>query len=119
MIDMARKEIMPAVMSYTKDLAETAAAKKALLGTAVCEAEEALVTKLSALSASLYKRTEALEHALIGVKNYSAAAETAMYYKDNVLSAMQELRVVADEIETLVGEKYWPYPTYGDLLFGV
>ncbi len=119
MIDMARKEIMPAVMSYTKDLAETAAAKKALLGTAVCEAEEALVTKLSALSASLYKRTEALEHALIGVKDYSAAAETAMYYKDNVLSAMQELRVVADEIETLVGEKYWPYPTYGDLLFGV
>lgn len=119
MIDMARKEIMPAVMSYTKDLAETAAAKKALLGTAICEAEEALVTKLSALSTSLYKRTEALEHALIGVKDYSEAAQTAMYYKDSVLSAMQELRVVADEIETLVGENYWPYPTYGDLLFGV
>lgn len=119
MIDMARKDIMPAAVTYTKELAETAASKKALLPDVTCEAEEALVTRLSGLCACLYKKTEALEEALLGVKDYSEAAETAMYYKDSVLSAMQELRIAADEIETLVGEKYWPYPTYGDLLFGV
>ncbi len=119
MIDMARKDIMPAAVTYTKELAETAASKKALLPDVTCVAEEALVTRLSGLCACLYKKTEALEEALIGVKDYSEAEDIAMYYKDSVLSAMQELRIAADEIETLVGEKYWPYPTYGDLLFGV
>ena len=119
MIDMARKEIMPAVMAYTKDLAETAAAKKALSDEIHCEAEKELVTKLSALCTCLYKKTEELERALLGVKEYTAADAVAMYYKDNVLTVMQELRAVADETETLVGAEYWPYPTYGDLLFGV
>ena len=119
MIDMARKEILPASVSYVKELTDTAAAKKSILASVSCEAEEALVTKLSALNASLYKKTDALESVLLGVKDYSDVSEIAFYYKDNVLTAMQELRAVADEIETLVGEKYWPYPTYGELLFGV
>ena len=119
MIDMARKEILPASVSYVKELTDTAAAKKSILASVSCEAEEALVTKLSALNASLYKKTDALESVLLGVKDYTDVSEIAFYYKDNVLTAMQELRAVADEIETLVGEKYWPYPTYGELLFGV
>lgn len=116
MLEMSRKQILPAAMQYMKDLADTACAKKSLLGSISCETEETLVTKLSQLTGSLYKKTEALNQALIRVKDVSGVADTAYYYKDTVFMAMQELRAVADELELLVDEKYWPFPTYGDLL---
>ena len=78
-----------------------------------------MVAKLSSLAKSLYKKIDGLEQALLGTKNYSDPCESAEYYKSSVLTAMSELREVADELETVTAEKYWPLPTYGDLLFSV
>ncbi len=119
MVDMARKDILPAVLSYIRDLTETAGAKKALSADLLCEPEQTMVTKLSSLAKSLYKKIDGLEQALLGTKNYSDPCESAEYYKSSVLTAMSELREVADELETVTAEKYWPLPTYGDLLFSV
>lgn len=119
MLDMVRKEILPAVSSYVKDLSETALSKKQLVPNASCDVETSLISKISALSSCLYKKTESLNNALLDVKNYTDITECSKYYRDTILVAMQEMRAVADEIETLTGESYWPYPTYGDLLFRI
>lgn len=119
MLDMARKEILPAVSAYVKDLSDTALSKKQLIPDASCDVETSLISKLSALSSCFYKKTEALNTALLDVKNYTDVTECAAYYRDTILVSMQEMRAVADEIETITGESYWPYPTYGDLLFRI
>ncbi|MBC8585488.1 glutamine synthetase III family protein [Youxingia wuxianensis] len=120
MLDMVKKQILPAAYSYIKDVGETASAAKALSADIPCESETKLICKLSTLCGCLSKKAEVLDKALVDAKNEeSDMVRCAHYYRDTVFAAMQELRVVADEIETLVGEKYWPYPTYGELLFGV
>ena len=119
MLDMARKDIYPAVSAYVKDLADTALAKKSLSAAISTQLEETLIRKLSALSSSFYDKTEALEAAVGAAGDCGDTLTQAHFYHDKVFAAMQEMRAVADEIETLVGEKYWPYPTYGRLLFGV
>ncbi len=120
MLDMAKKDIMPAIARYMYDLSQTALSKKALLSQVNCDMEEGLLTRLAALSGSLYKKTEALNTSLLEVKNHEATPQQlALYYKETIFGAMQELRAVADEIETLTAKAYWPYPTYGDLLFSV
>ncbi len=119
MIDMARKDILPASISYVSELTNTLCAKKSLSMTISCTAEESLITKLSALNDNLYKKTNELEESLLGIKEYTDVEEIALFCKEKILSNMNELRVVADEIETLVASKYWPYPTYADLIFGV
>lgn len=119
MLEMVKKEIIPAVCSYMKDLSETAISKKALAADMNCELEKSIVSKLSSLSESLYKKSKKLEEDLLGVKNQDTLLAQAEYYRDIIFLAMQELRAGADEIEVLVGEQYWPYPTYGQLLFSV
>lgn len=119
MLEMAKKEIIPAVCSYIKDLSDTVIAKKALSSEINCELETSIVSNLSSLSHSLYERTKQLEDSLLGVKSQDDLQKQGEYYRDIVIPAMQALRAVADEIETLVGEKYWPFPTYGQLLFSV
>ena len=119
MLDMARKDILPGVTAYTKQLCDAAMAKKALAPDITAEPEESLVKKLAQLNACLYRKTERLDQALLGVRKEAEALETAEYYRDTVIPAMQELRAVADELEVLVAKESWPYPTYGDMLFGV
>ncbi|MDR1747906.1 MAG: glutamine synthetase III [Spirochaetaceae bacterium] len=119
MIEMFRKEILPGVCTYMKDLSETALAKKSVLPGICCEAEEALLGKLSLLSGQSYRKNEALEKALLQSRAESDMTAAAKYFTAVVLPAMQELRTAVDEMETLVGEDYWPYPTYGDILFKV
>ena len=117
MIDMTKKDILPAVASYIKDLAKTSALAKD------CGAdtgfEDDLVKRLSSLASQTYKKLTVLEEAETGARDLDDVEELSRYYHDSVFVAMGELRAVADEIETLVGEKYWPYPTYGQLLFYV
>ena len=84
-----------------------------------CDAEEALITKLSALASSFYKKIEALNQAVLGATDFDDIKAEGTYYHDVIFLAMQELRSVADEMETLVGDKYWPFPTYTDLLYRV
>ena len=120
MLDMSKKEIIPAVSTYLKDLSTTAAAVKAVVSNADCSTQESLITRISALSSSLYKKTEALNSAVLSTKDHEEnIEERAQYYKNSIFPGMQELRAVADELETLVGEEYWPFPTYGDLLFKI
>lgn len=119
MIEMVKKDIVPSVASYIRDLSKTANSAKALCESIDCEFETALVTKLSTLASCMYKKVNILDETLLTAKDFEDSLELANFYSKTVFTAMQELRGVADEIETLVGEKYWPYPTYGELLFNV
>ncbi len=120
MLEMSKKEIIPAVSSYLKDMSATATAVKAVVADADCSMQESIIQKVAALSGSLYKKTEALNAAVLNTKNHEENIEDrAQYYKNYIFPGMQELRAVADELETLVGEEYWPFPTYGDLLFKI
>ena len=117
MIDMAKKDILPAAATYIKELAKTAALAKEC--GAEAEFEEKLVKRLSSLAGQTYRKLGELEDAELKARDIEDYEELANYYHDTVFTAMGELRAAADEIETLVGEKYWPYPTYGALLFYV
>jgi len=119
MIEIVKKEIIPAVSSYVRDLSQTANSVKALSASIDCEFEIALVSKLSTLTSCMYKKVNALDETLLNAKDISDSLELALFYSKTVFFSMQELRGIVDEIETLVGEKYWPFPTYGDLLFSV
>ena len=119
MIDMARKQILPAVQGYTAELAGTVAAKKAVSTDISCGYETSLISKLSVLTDQIAVKTDELESALLGLKDCAGVMEESCAIRDTVLSKMAALRTVADEAETLTAEKYWPFPTYGELLFGV
>jgi len=120
MLDMVRKDILPAVYEYAGVLASAVKTKKDIGIDVSGDSEVALVEKLGKLSSILYKKVDTLEKSLIAAADHNSdTAEHAQYYKEAVLSEMQELRATADELETLVGSKYWPFPTYSDLLYSV
>lgn len=117
MIDMAKKDILPAVSSYVRKLSQTAKLAKE------CGADPAyeidLVKKLTDLEKETYKNLQNLEDITVKASGIEDMREAANFYHDEVLTAMGMLRAPADQLETLVGEKYWPYPTYGKMLFYV
>ena len=119
MSDMARKQILPAVERYAADVADAAASKKTLDAEISCCYEKKLVKKLAALIDSIDSRTDALDGVIAKLKTLSDVTEEANYIRDEMLSRMTELRAAADEAEVMTAESYWPFPTYGDLLFGV
>ena len=119
MIDMARKQILPAVQGYTGALAGTAAAKKAIAPGIACGYEASLIEKLSALTDRIAESTDELEKTVLSVKDCADVAEESAAIRDTVISKMSILRDAADEAEKITAEQYWPFPTYGELLFGV
>ncbi len=120
MLEMIKKEIIPAVCAYIKDLTEIVVMKKGLSKKIISDVEMTLLEKISNLLSSLYENTERLEKHLEKAEDFSCNAQSlAEYYKETILPDMENARCDADELESLVGEKYWPYPTYGELLFGV
>ncbi|WP_312810779.1 glutamine synthetase III [Sedimentibacter sp.] len=119
MTEMIKKDILPAVSSYIKELCETAASKTSFLPDANCDVEKALIIRLSLLSSSLYNDTELLENLLLEVKNCENIKEAALFYRNSIFSIMQEIRITVDELEVNTAGKYWPYPTYGELLFSI
>ena len=118
MIDMAKKDILPAVSKYSHELSDTVIAKAAC-GDIDASYEKELLAKVSRLNASAYKKTEKLEKAVVKAKEISDTTELSKYYKDAVFAAMSELRITVDELETLVPATDWPYPSYGEMLFSV
>ena len=119
MVDMAKKQILPAVSAYTTDLAESVG-KKLKLGTDIASKyEKEAVKKLSILCDKIAEATDLLEGTLVKIKAAESIGEESEMIRDAVLVAMSELRVACDEAETMTAEKYWPFPTYGELLFGV
>ncbi len=119
MIDMAKTEIAPAVSAYVLELANTAAAKKAVNDSISRSYETELMKKLVRLEDLIAAKTDELEEAVMKLQDAEDVAAESYMIRDAVLGKMGELRAACDEAETMTAKKYWPFPTYGDLLFGV
>ena len=119
MLDMTQKDILPAVSGYARSLAEAALAKRSLSDTMDVSFETGLATKISRLTAELNGRAASLSTAVTKAEALTDSLEQARFYRDTVFEEMCSLRQVADELETLCSAEYWPYPSYGDLLFSV
>ena len=119
MLDMAKKDIFPAVSAYVAELASACNAKKALSESLPCDAEIKVIEKLSKLLACFQNKIEALEAKVNEAKGIEDVADQAMFYGKEVFGAMNELRAIGDEMETSTAADYWPYPSYAELLFGV
>ena len=119
MLDMAKKDIFPAVSAYVAELASACNAKKALSESLPCDAEIKVIEKLSKLLVCFQNKIEALEAKVNEAKGIEDVADQAMFYGKEVFGAMNELRAIGDEMETSTAADYWPYPSYAELLFGV
>ncbi len=119
MSEMAKREIIPAITSYVAFLTTAASNKKALDSAVSCAYETGTVKKLSALVDSIYERCMELDSLLVDVANCDDIIEESRFVCDKLLPKMNELRISSDEAEVLTAKEYWPFPTYGDLLFGV
>ena len=115
----AKKEILPAIDAYISDLSAGVSAKKAADSEASCRYETKRIRRLSALLDQIDEAVDDLEGALVSMSTLGDATAQADFIRDEVIPKMSLVRVPADEAETLTAEKYWPFPTYGDLLFGV
>ena len=120
MINMAKKDIFPAVSKFTGELAQTIVNKKSVSEFIKTDAEEKLLKELSELLSKFAVLTEELEEKTALAKNYKDNPLTlAEYYRDYVLSAMNKLRKVGDTMENDMSTEHWPYPSYGDMLYSV
>ena len=119
MINMARTEIAPAVGAYLRAVAETAAVKRSVTPRASLGCEAGLIERLSGLVDRMFAAADELEEAVSRLDETTCVVERSEKIRDEVLPAMDALRAPADEAETLTAKTYWPFPTYGDLLFGV
>ncbi len=117
MIEMGKKDIFPAVNTYISDLC-AAVSSKSSMG-ASCEAEKELIKKLSASNEAMYFKIGEIEQLLVEVKGITDVEKAARYFADKIIPVMQEMRAYADDMEVNTAKKYWPFPTYGDILFSV
>ena len=119
MIEMAKKDIYPAVNSYIVSLGEALRCKTSILPGIACGTDERTIRRLAAGNDALGERAEELEGLLVESKAYENTAELAKFFADKVIPVMRELRASADGMEMCVSAKYWPFPTYGDILFSI
>ena len=119
MINMVHKRIAPAITRFTADLAEQASRKKALVPELTCGYETDLIHKLSGLTDCISEKTAELEKAVMGLQDAEDVIAESILIRDTVLPAMSELRIPCDRAELLTAKSYWPFPTYGDILFSV
>lgn len=119
MSQMAKKEILPAVEEYAAFVSSTAAAKKAVDSSIPCIYETETVKKLSVLAGEIYQKVNELDKAIVSLSDADDVEQESYAIRDDLLIKMSELRAVCDEAEVITAEKFWPFPTYGELLFGV
>ena len=119
MIDMAKKQIIPATIKYQTSLAESVNAIKAASSAVDTSVQEALLTDISTNLKEMYKALENLEDVASKAEAMEEGADQGHYYHDVVFAAMDELRAPADRLEMLVAKSAWPFPSYGDLIFEV
>ncbi len=119
MIDMASKDILPAVGKYIKTLSDTAIAAKTVAPDLELAYEVSTIKKLAGLQDAIAEKIAVLESAVVEVKEISDILTQACAYRDKVFAAMQDLRAAVDQAETICSAEAWPFPTYGELLFGV
>ncbi len=116
MADMVREELLPACTTFENDMAQTARGKKDVGVSNAMEVD--LLRRVSTLTEEMYNQCNALVDAVSNAPKTSAL-ESAQYYYDEVIPLMDAVRQPADDLELLVGKKYWPFPTYSDILFYV
>ena len=120
MIDMAKKNITPAVTAFVREITDAALAKKALSAAIPTSVEEELILSLSNKLVCFVKKTAELEDAVLNARDFDGdPLKRATYFRENVFAKMQELRAVGDSMETETASDFWPYPSYTELLFGV
>lgn len=119
MLDMARKDILPAMSEFAKKLSKSALEKKEFVADVDLTYEKETVKKLGDMTKEAYKHVLKLEEDLSAAKDITSAPEYAMYCKDKILPDMAALRISVDSAEAISSKKDWPYPSYGELLFGV
>mgnify|MGYP002856113401 CR=1 FL=1 len=132
MLEMAKKNILPAASKYANELAQTINLKKAAFGgldagsglgtgfDATYETE--MLKKVSSLTSLIYKKTAILEKDVMDAKEIaetSDSSKTAFFYREHVFASMNELRSSVDELEVITPKELWPFPSYGDLLYSV
>ena len=119
MIEMSRKDIMPAVSRFIGKVSNSLNSKRSAIKGISCNYEESVIEKASLLLDKMNEKTGELEEALRAVKKLSGAQEKANFYRDTVIQIMKELRLAADELEVICDRNIWPYPDYSEMLFGV
>lgn len=119
MLDMAKKDIAPAVMAFVKELSEGVAVKKSISSSLSTYAEEKLLSSLCSKLEEFVKKTDELDISVKKSGDYTDNLELAKYYRNTVFEKMNELRELGDSMEKETSAKYWPYPSYGEILFGV
>ncbi len=119
MLDMARKDILPAMSEYSAELARDAAAKTSFDPDADCTYEKENINNLCALIGACNRAVKKTEQDLISAKSITDGAELAEFYKSTIIDDMKAIRIPADEMETIASSEKWPYPSYGELLFGI
>ena len=119
MLDIAKQQIVPAVIEYMSDISGAINSKMAVNEKLGCKLECHLLEKLSCLSDELDSKIIELEAAVDAARKETDAIVTAKVYHDSVSEKMQELRNVADELEMITKKSYWPLPSYGDILYSV
>ncbi|MCD8211483.1 MAG: glutamine synthetase III [Oscillospiraceae bacterium] len=119
MLDMANKDILPAMSAYSKQLADAVLQKSSVSDDVDCVYEKEMLRKISSMISAMHKASDKLEEDLLNAKSIEDPGEAAFYFKDNILPDMTALRIPADEMETLVSAEAWPYPSYGSMLFSV
>lgn len=119
MLDMAHKDIMPAMSAYSAELADAALKKASIDPDIDCVYEKETIKKINSMITAMSKQTKKLEEDLLAAKSIEDVAELSMFYKDTVLPDMTALRISGDEMESVASAEKWPYPSYGELLFGV
>ena len=119
MVDMAKKDVLPAVSKYSQLVASTILTKRAVCESLNCAYEKDMLTQISNLTADAYASVQQLESALSVAQTLTCVDKLAPHYRDEILPAMQSLRKAVDQLECIVSAECWPMPTYGDLLFGV
>ncbi|NCA92567.1 glutamine synthetase type III [bacterium] len=119
MIEMTRKNILPSVSRFTKQLSDTLLAKRAAYSASNTEFELDMLVKTSSLLSEAYKKVNELEKAIINHNSINDITKLGFYYKSTVFSAMTDLRITVDELETITDSAIWPYPYYGEILYSV
>ena len=120
MIDMAKKNITPAVTAFVKEITDAALAKKALSAAIPTDVEEELIMSLSNKLVCFVRKTAELEDAVMNAAGFDGdPLARATFFRENVFAKMQELRAVGDSMETETASEFWPYPSYTELLFSV
>ncbi|MBR4231674.1 MAG: glutamine synthetase III [Oscillospiraceae bacterium] len=117
MLKMVRKDILPAAAAFSASLCREAAEKRSMMPEASCRYELETADRVAELTETIYAKAAELDRAAACTGDKKDITERSMYFRDVIIPVMEDIRAAADELETVTDREYWPFPTYGDLLY--